>query len=108
MPEELEEFAEICFSDRASLSQLQYGLGSNWTEESIGHTRFNCVFPKQPHNCANRGSMVGALFAPSSLHSGGIYGVFGDGSVTLINQQIEPSIWQALGTRDGGESIQFR
>lgn len=102
MPEELAAFSDICFSDQP-LSQLQYGLGSDWIEESIGFTRFDCIYPKQKRNCANRGSMVSALFAPSSLHSGGVYGVFGDGSVSLVNQTIDAEIWQALGTRDGGE-----
>lgn len=105
MPTELDIFAADCFATPTTLVNRGPGLGSNWIHASLGITRINCVFPKQPRNCSNRGSMVDALLAPSSLHAGGIYGCLGDGSVHFINSEIDPSIWQALGTRDGGEIL---
>ncbi len=105
MPGELDTFAADCFATPTALSNLGPGLGSNWIHASLGITRINCVFPKQPRNCSNRGSMVDALLAPSSLHAGGVYGCMGDGSVQFINNEIEPAIWQALGTRNGGETL---
>ena len=39
----------------------------------------------------------------SSNHTGGGLFVFGDGHVTLINENIEQMVYSALATRDGGE-----
>jgi len=40
-----------------------------------------------------------------SRHPGGVNFVFGDGSVRFIKNSINPSPWQALATRGGGEVI---
>jgi prepilin-type N-terminal cleavage/methylation domain-containing protein len=42
-------------------------------------------------------------FGPSSMHSGGAYHLFGDGSVQFINDDIAPDLYVALATREGGE-----
>jgi prepilin-type N-terminal cleavage/methylation domain-containing protein/prepilin-type processing-associated H-X9-DG protein len=41
----------------------------------------------------------------SSLHPGGANFVFADGSVHFIRSSIDPAVWHALGTRDGGEPV---
>jgi prepilin-type N-terminal cleavage/methylation domain-containing protein/prepilin-type processing-associated H-X9-DG protein len=40
----------------------------------------------------------------TSYHPGGVHFVFGDGSVQRLNDQIDMAVYQALCTRDGGES----
>jgi prepilin-type processing-associated H-X9-DG protein len=40
-----------------------------------------------------------------SRHSQGVNFLFVDGSVRNINDQINPAVWWALGTRAGGESV---
>ncbi len=40
-----------------------------------------------------------------SAHSSGFNVMFGDGSVRTINYDIEPNVYDALGTRSGGETI---
>ena len=42
------------------------------------------------------------LVSPSSNHSGGVNLVRVDGSVSFINDQVERSVWWALGSRDDG------
>ena len=42
------------------------------------------------------------LVSPSSNHSGGVNLVRADGSVSFINDNIEPEVWWALGSRDDG------
>jgi prepilin-type N-terminal cleavage/methylation domain-containing protein len=58
----------------------------------------------QPYYVAN-GQGIDAAFGPSSMHSGGINHLFGDGSVQNISQNINANVYDALVTRDGGEPI---
>ena len=46
-----------------------------------------------------------SLYGPSSMHPGGALHLFGDGSVHFIVDQIGASIYVALCTRAGGETI---
>lgn len=41
----------------------------------------------------------------NSEHPGGVNALFSDGSVRIINDNIDPRIWEAIGTRAGGETI---
>lgn len=103
MSQELNAFQSECFDNTGSHRISDYGLGGLWYHASIGVTRFNCVFPKQPRNCANESSLNNALFAPSSVHGDLVHGVTAAGSVHAINQTIDKELWQALGTRNGAE-----
>jgi prepilin-type N-terminal cleavage/methylation domain-containing protein/prepilin-type processing-associated H-X9-DG protein len=58
----------------------------------------------QPYYVAN-GQGIDAQFGPSSMHSGGINHLFGDGSVQGISQNINANVYDALATRDGGEPV---
>src|SRR5262249_41746390 len=40
-----------------------------------------------------------------SRHPGGVSALFGDGSVRFVQQDINNSLWQALGTIAGGEVL---
>ena len=42
---------------------------------------------------------------PGSLHTGGAHILLGDGTVRFVNSELNPEIWKALWTRDGGETI---
>ncbi|MBX9580513.1 MAG: DUF1559 domain-containing protein [Gemmataceae bacterium] len=48
---------------------------------------------------------LGHVEDASSRHVGGVNGLFGDGSVRFIPNGINPVVWSALGTRDGGEAV---
>jgi prepilin-type N-terminal cleavage/methylation domain-containing protein len=41
----------------------------------------------------------------SSFHTGGVHGLFGDGSVRFIRNSITPATWVGLGTRNNGEVL---
>jgi prepilin-type processing-associated H-X9-DG protein len=42
-----------------------------------------------------------------SQHPGGVNVALGDGSVRFIRQDINPAIWQGMGTRSGREVVQL-
>lgn len=56
----------------------------------------------QPYYVAN-GQGIDSQFGPSSMHSGGLNNLFGDGSVQFISQNIDATVYDALVTRFGGE-----
>jgi prepilin-type N-terminal cleavage/methylation domain-containing protein/prepilin-type processing-associated H-X9-DG protein len=41
----------------------------------------------------------------NSRHTGGVNGLFGDGSVRFIRDSISPVTWEGIGTRAGGEVV---
>ena len=41
----------------------------------------------------------------TSLHVGGVNFLFGDGAVRFLNQNIDGTVYEALGTRSGGERV---
>ena len=45
-----------------------------------------------------------SLYGPSSLHPGGAFHLFGDGSVRFLEDTVEPDVYVALATRAGEEA----
>lgn len=45
------------------------------------------------------------FFGPSSFHTGGAHGLFGDGSVRFMSNSIDSTLHHGLHSRNGGESI---
>lgn len=43
--------------------------------------------------------------AARSRHTGGVNVLLGDGSVRFVHESVAPAVWQALGTRAGGEVL---
>ncbi|CAN5838361.1 DUF1559 domain-containing protein [soil metagenome] len=59
-----------------------------------------------PMFCTRNIEVNGLVWAAArSEHPGGVNAGFGDGSVRFIKETINPEIWRALGTRNGGEVI---
>ncbi len=52
-------------------------------------------------DCADQGDRVRGFY---SLHSGGAHFLFADGSVTFIQEDISPTVYQALSTIAGHET----
>ncbi len=48
---------------------------------------------------------LGHVEDSSSFHTGGINVLFGDGSVRFIRNTIPATVWEAIGTRSGGETV---
>ena len=66
----------------------------------------NAIGPQRPslnfHPYYDDGDIV-SEFGPSSMHSGGAYHLFGDGSVHFVRDEIAAANYVALCTRAGGE-----
>lgn len=108
---ELEDFQVECVrvgeivQSSLPAAYKQPGLGSEWTNGSLGITRLIFVNPKQLTNCSNGPSYTTGLFAPSSNHPSSFHVGFLDGSIHSLTAQIDPKIWRSLGSRDGHEVL---
>ncbi len=56
--------------------------------------------------CASRIRRVKRrIISARSYHKGVVNTAFGDGHVSAISDNIDPAVWRALGTRNGGEAV---
>lgn len=54
--------------------------------------------------CVTSTTWTAHAAAMRSMHQGGAYAGFGDGSVKFISENMDSTVWAALGTRNGGET----
>jgi prepilin-type processing-associated H-X9-DG protein len=103
-------------------------VGINWQNGGTGICGFQTVMPPNSASCAG-GKNELIINTPSSNHTGGVNGLFGDGSVHFISETINSlssgqtdstvilkgyesgaqslwGVWGALGSAIGGESAQ--
>jgi prepilin-type N-terminal cleavage/methylation domain-containing protein/prepilin-type processing-associated H-X9-DG protein len=77
-------------------SRFTHTLPLNWNRK---------VSTRQRYNCSDRQSLATAHVAASSYHPGGVNVCLADGSVRFVRDSIEFALWQALGSRAGGEVV---
>jgi prepilin-type N-terminal cleavage/methylation domain-containing protein len=94
---------------------------TQWVEMSVHHNGFTTAWPpnkKTPGGpnasepdvdiISMRERLGGPTFAAitsRSFHPGGVQSLFGDGAVRFIESAIDGSVWRALGTVAGGETV---
>jgi prepilin-type processing-associated H-X9-DG protein len=81
-----------------------------WFIGDFGDTLFATSFPPNAYKRVPLRASPARMWSASSLHPGGLNVLMGDGSVRFVKDTIHSStpgtgIWQALGTRNGGEAI---
>ena len=85
-------------------SQYWRWRGYPWTEGSIFKGWYNHLLPPNSP-CWRPNADWWQLVTPaSSYHIGGVNVVMCDGSVRYVNDDVNPTIWMAVGTRAGGEA----
>ncbi|HEV8003566.1 MAG TPA: DUF1559 domain-containing protein, partial [Planctomycetaceae bacterium] len=58
-----------------------------------------------PYFVPTDGQGIDSKYGPSSMHPGGVLHLFGDGSVHFVAPLIQPTVYDALVTPDGKETI---
>ncbi len=80
--------------------------GGKWITGNYGNTLYNHHLPPNTSawDCMNMAQQQGYL-AARSLHSSGVNASFCDGSVRFIGDNVDLSVWRAISTRAGEESL---
>jgi prepilin-type N-terminal cleavage/methylation domain-containing protein/prepilin-type processing-associated H-X9-DG protein len=84
--------------------------GFSWATGEMRCASYNHYYPPNStsYDCINNDLQTYTAFgwrAARSMHTGGVNLLLGDGSVRFISNGIDPTIWQALATRSGGEVV---
>ncbi len=82
-------------------------MGSRWVDGRPHYVGINAVMPPNAPACTVSASGDGdwGLYTASSRHTAVAQFVFADGSAHALSDQIDESVYQALGTRAGREVI---
>ena len=76
--------------------------GEPWLRGGVG-TLYNHVLPPNAPSCLSGGSSADSAISTASDHPGGAQALFADGAVQFISDGVDPVLWRAFGSRDGGE-----
>jgi prepilin-type processing-associated H-X9-DG protein len=81
--------------------------GELWMLGQRGHTLYDHVMPPNQPSCFNTvaSTMPTGSITATSLHSGGVNGLFADGHIQFFQASINPTTWRALGTSSAGEIV---
>jgi prepilin-type processing-associated H-X9-DG protein len=79
--------------------------GYTWMHGELGRTLYNHCLGVNDHTCTNGGLVQHGAWTAGSLHSGGANVVFVDGHVSFIRQEMDLSVWHAIGSMDGNEIV---
>jgi hypothetical protein len=71
--------------------------------DQLAHPTVCVSEPGMP--CTGSGGQGKAYAGPRSQHAGGVYVLLGDGSVRFVKDSIDPRIWIASQSIEGGEVL---
>jgi prepilin-type N-terminal cleavage/methylation domain-containing protein len=86
--------------------------GNNWLAPLPSQTIFNTIatpnwqFPTCEYGPSGYAADRDGVFPARSRHPGGVNATCVDGSVTFLTDNVDETLYQALGTRDGGEAVE--
>ena len=98
-------------------NMIQQTRGSKWIYGAPGHSMYNHVRTPNDTNVDCRGGLphsnrsdqwwirLSHNVAAHSNHPGGVNALFCDGHVQFVSESISLFAWQALGSRNGGETV---
>lgn len=101
-----EEFASRCEKlDVISSSVNSNNKGSVWIFGGYIQTLYSNTMNINGYSCINQGFVQEGAYTAGSRHAGGANACFADGHTQFVREDIAPSVWRALGTRNGSEVV---
>ncbi len=104
---EPERFVTACRAASNGRPQATKLKGSRWHIGLWTNTLYDHALPINSANClwpVIEADFMGSASA-GGLHPGGANVLMADGHVRFVSEGIEPTVWRAFGTRDGGEIV---
>jgi len=111
------DYQTLCLSLPSTTTQFQATRGVRWHYGAPGHSLYNHLRPPNSRLPDCRGglphstradplwSWLSLNIAARSKHPGGVNSLLADGHVQFVKDSIDVSVWQALGSRNGGEVV---
>jgi len=102
-----DEFQSTCQQIAGVAEKYASFAGHTWLFPSKAHTAYDHILPPNSRipDCAYGGDLViGAgvsSISARSQHRGGVNVAMGDGSVRLVSENIDQTVWRKLGSRNG-------
>jgi len=78
--------------------------GYPWSEGTVWRGWYNHLLPPN-RACWRPNDWWLLVTPPSSYHAGGVNVLWCDGAVRFISETVDPDVWLAAGSRDGGEAL---
>jgi prepilin-type N-terminal cleavage/methylation domain-containing protein/prepilin-type processing-associated H-X9-DG protein len=109
------DYAALCLSLPSATTQFQATRGVRWHYGAPGHSLYNHLRAPNDRQPDCRGglphstrsdplwSWLSLNIAARSKHPGGVNALLADGSVRFVKDSTNVLVWQALGSRNGGE-----
>ena len=102
----LREFELECKSlSPASAKVAENEKGLVWVMGGYINDLYNHNLVVNQNSCMSLGMVQEGAYTAGSRHPGGAHSLFVDGHSSFIAETMTPEIWQALGTRSGGEIV---
>lgn len=79
--------------------------GNQWIHGDLSKTNYDHSLGINKHSCTNGGFIQQGAWSASSEHKSGANCVFADGHVSFLKDTMNIALWRAIGTRNGGETI---
>ena len=106
------------YASQCSIANMRItDRGSRWIYAAPGHSMYNHRRPPNDPGVDCRGGLPSSVstnaqsdnltqdVAARSKHVGGVHALFGDGSIRFISSNVDRTVWQSAGTRNGGEVV---
>ena len=105
------ELLDVCGRTPDGTPQHHSAGGGSWFRSGFPSTWYNHAAPPNApfagcsvNHSGFRDHINGGFVGASSLHGSGVQCAYADGSVVFVAESIDLTIWQAVGTRAGGET----
>ncbi len=101
----LQKFESACHVLPPTSEISSVDRGRDWLEGGTVYTTYNHSFTPNKRSCTPGSSVLEAAYTANSLHAGGVNLCLADSSVRFVSDSVDSSVWSAIATRSGGESV---
>ena len=110
----MDEFEQVVLSDcqvyeefgpNGGVAALKFSRCDVWWNASAFYSSYNHLMLPNSTNSTYGSAVAGGAYCAASQHPGIVNVVFADGHLSTIDDQIDKTVWRALGSRGGGEPV---